>query len=102
MHVLQLYIVQRPLTDELVKTSIVSERQRGHTGPFRLFRTAHFCSVRANHANGSSFCGGGVFGAFEIGGIGEPLTIFTISFQQPLTTCWIHIKLHRYLAALLE
>src|SRR5262245_5051632 len=51
---------------------------------------------------GSSFCGAGGSSAFEIGGIGEPLKIFTLSFEHTLTTCWIHIKLRRHLAALLE
>src|SRR5262245_12496867 len=50
----------------------------------------------------TSFCGGGVSSAFEIGGIGEPLKIFTLSFEHTLTTCWIHIKLRCHLAALVE
>jgi hypothetical protein len=31
----------------------------------------------AEPGKGSSFCGGGVSSAFEIGGIGEPLTLST-------------------------
>src|SRR5262245_38221005 len=50
----------------------------------------------------SSFCGGGVSSAFEIGGVGEPLKIFTLSFEHTPTTCWIHKKLRCHLAALLE
>src|SRR5262247_732601 len=50
----------------------------------------------------SLFCGDRVSSALEIGGIHEPLAIFTVSFQHTLTTCWIHIKLRCHLAALLE
>src|SRR5262245_18303273 len=57
---------------------------------------------RAQPGKGSSFCGGGVSSAFEIGGVGEPLKIFTLSFEHTLTTCWIHIKLRCHLAALFE
>jgi len=49
-----------------------------------------------------SFCGERVSSSFEIGGIGETLTIFTLSFKQPLTACWIHIKLHCHAAAFLK
>src|SRR5215813_1250773 len=51
---------------------------------------------------GSLFCGARASSALEVGGIGEPLTTFTVSFKHTLTACWIHIKLHCHLAALLE
>jgi hypothetical protein len=51
---------------------------------------------------GTSLCGAGVSGAFEIGGIGIPLTTFTFSMEHTLATCWIHIKLRCQLAAFLE
>src|SRR5262245_55247949 len=72
-------------------------------GEGRLFSPLDlsFC-VRPNQARDHHFCGGGVSSAFEIGGVGEPLKIFTLSFQHTLTTCWIHIKLRCHLAALLE
>ena len=53
-----------------------------------------------SNGKGSSFCGGEVSSAFELGGIDEPFTVFSVNFKHAFTTSRVHIKLQCRLAAL--
>src|SRR5690349_6418962 len=85
-----------PFTDDICFASAGS-----HSGPVAetFILTESLCVRRTR--KGSSFCGGGLSSAFELGGIGEPLKVSSVRFKHALTSSRIHIKLQCRLAALL-